>query len=125
MTDSIWVQVEKRIKKSRGLMLLFLLIAVVMTIFPLLGFFRPVTESMGSWWQRAGAPVAIFAFLAQNKAQHFGALITPGSFTGPDIERLRAKYRKSQQLGIAASTVLTVVGTLIWGYGDLAVKALT
>ncbi len=124
MSDLMWVQIEKRIQKARCSMLLLLALALLMVVFPWTELLRPATESMGGWWQRAGAPVAIFAFLAQNKAQYFGSLITPGSFTSTEMENLRKKYRRSHQLGFSAASVLTVFGTLIWGYGDLAVKAL-
>jgi hypothetical protein len=123
MTEPVWVHHENRIRTTRYRMWALLLMALLMTLLPFSAFLRPAAESVGTWWQRAGAPIAILAFLAQNKAQYLGALITPGSFTSPEMESLRLSYKPSQQFGACAASALTVAGTVIWGYGDLVLNA--
>ncbi|WP_345785429.1 hypothetical protein, partial [Ralstonia edaphi] len=68
-------------------------------------------------------PVAVFAFIAQNKCQYLWSLLTPGSFTSAEMESLRAKYRRTHQISLSVAIVLTVIGTVVWGYGDLFFKA--
>lgn len=123
MTGQVWVDHEKRIRAAQGYMWVLLLIAALLGFLPFIEPLRPAGEALGTWWQRAGAPMAIFAFLAQNKAQRLGALITPGSFTSREMEALRKAYRCSHQLGLFAASTLTVAGTVIWGYGDLIVRS--
>lgn len=119
MTAGIWHKHEARIRKTLIQLGALLMLAILATIVPLFGAFKPVGELLGVWWQRGGAPTVVFAFLAHNKAQYLGALLTPGSFTSDEMESLRSKYKVSHQLGTGAAAVLTVSGTVVWGYGDL------
>lgn len=119
MEKGIWKKHEERIRLVRVHLAALLLLAIVATVAPLFGFFKPASETLGVWWQRGGAPTVVFAFLAQNKAQLLGALLTPGSFTSDEMEALRKKYKGSHQIGAAGASVLTVSGTVVWGYGDL------
>jgi len=110
MNDRFWIDYQSKIKTAVMQMAVLLSISALLTVLPLAGVLRPATESVATWWQRAGAPIAIFAFLAQ----YLGAVLTPG---------LRQAYRRRHQLGIAAATVLSALGTVIWGYGDLIIKS--
>lgn len=110
---------ENRIRQARFQLITFLVLAMIASIVPLLGAFKPAGETLGVWWQRGGAPTVVFAFLAQNKAQYLGSLLTPGSFTSNEMESLRSKYRSIHQICTAAATTLTISGTVVWGYGDL------
>lgn len=119
MADAFWQRHENRIRNVRVQLFTLLLLAIIGTFFPLLGVFKPAGEALGVWWQRGGTPTVVFAFLAQNKAQALGALITPGSFTSDEMESLRSKYKANQRMGNIAASALTVSGTAVWGYGDL------
>jgi len=119
MNDRFWIDYQSKIKTAVMQMAVLLSISALLTVLPLAGVLRPATESVATWWQRAGAPIAIFAFLAQ----YLGAVLTPGSMTSPQMEGLRQAYRRRHQLGIAAATVLSALGTVIWGYGDLIIKS--
>lgn len=123
MSAQFWTQHEGKIKRTVRAIAMLLSLAVLALLLPFVEAFRPAGESVATWWQRAGAPVAVFAFIAQNKSQYLGALLTLGSFTSAEMESLRAKYRRTHQLSLAAAIVLTVIGTVVWGYGDYFIKA--
>lgn len=125
MLDAFWQKHENRIRSARAQLIALLLLAMIATIVPLLGVFKPAGEILGVWWQRGGAPTVVFAFLAQNKAQYLGSLLTPGSFTCDEMESLRSKYIVSHQIGVGAASSLTVSGTVVWGYGDLLLSWIT
>lgn len=116
-------QLELKIKRTERSIAAFLFLAVLVLLLPFVDVLRPDGESVATWWQRAGAPVAVFAFMAQNKSQYLGALLTPGSFTSAEFEFLRKKYRRTHQMGLSAAIALTIIGTVVWGYGDCFVKA--
>ena len=119
MTAGIWHKQEARIRKTLIHLGAFLMLAIFAAILPLFAAFKPSGELLGAWWQRGGAPTVVFAFLAQNKAQYLGVLLTPGSFTSNEMESLRSKYKVTHQISAGAASVLTVSGTVVWGYGDL------
>lgn len=116
-------QHEVKIRRTARSIAAFLFLAVLALLLPFAHAFRPDGETLATWWQRAGAPVAVFAFIAQNKSQYLGALLTPGSFSSADFESLRMKYRRTHQMGLSAAIFLTIIGTVVWGYGDCFVKA--
>ncbi|KWZ40241.1 hypothetical protein WS73_23060 [Burkholderia savannae] len=57
--------------------------------------------------------------MAQNKASHLGDLIAPGTFGSPEIVALRSRYLPKQKRGLWIATCLTIIGTIVWAYGDL------
>ncbi|MDN7178581.1 hypothetical protein M0D69_11215 [Caballeronia sp. SEWSISQ10-4 2] len=124
MSEDYLIDHERRVKRAIALMVAFTLAAIFSTLLPLFGSLRPPNEALGSWWQRAGAPITVFAFLAQNKANLLGALLTPGTFTSAPFEALRRKYRLFHSYGFRISIFLTVLGTLVWGYGDVLINSL-
>lgn len=124
MNAEYLIQHELKIKQTVRSIEVLLCFAVLVLLLPFVDAFRPAGESVATWWQRAGAPVAVFAFMAQNKSQYLGGLLTPGSFTSAEFESLRRRYRRTHQMGLSAAVVLTVIGTVVWGYGDCFVKAL-
>ncbi|MCF1443251.1 hypothetical protein ACI2VK_15075 [Ralstonia nicotianae] len=122
MKAQFWTQHERKIEQTVRAIAAFLSLAVLALLLPFVEALRPAGEAVATWWQRAGAPVAVFAFIAQNKCQYLGALLTPGSFTSAEMESLRGKYRRTHQISLSAAIFLTVIGTVVWGYGDLFVK---
>lgn len=122
MAQDIWKSVEKKICKTITVALFFLILALAMGVLPFSGILQPETQSTGAWWQRAGAPMAVFAFLAQNKAQSLAGLLTPGSQSSEEMLNLIKKYKITHKIIQYAASALTVAGTLIWGYGDLLIK---
>ncbi|MCA8153368.1 hypothetical protein DF044_24135 [Burkholderia contaminans] len=116
----IWREHERKVEATwRSIVYLLALAALLLITLPCVDALRPAGESMAQWFQRAGAPVTVFAFLAQNKASHLGDLLTPGSFGGPEIMSLRSRYLPKQKRGLWFATCLTIIGTIVWAYGDL------
>ena len=96
--------------------------ATLLVALPFADALRPASDSLPLWFQRAGAPVTVFAFLAQNKAGHLNALLTPGGFGSAELVLLRKQYMPKQKWGMRVSIGLTVVGTIVWAYGDVVFK---
>jgi hypothetical protein len=64
--------------------------------------------------------MTVLAVFAQFKATSIAAMIAGGMF-GESWEAYH-KYKRSQALANGLSLVLVVVGTVVWGYGDLLFK---
>jgi hypothetical protein len=118
--SEFWQEHERKVKATwRSVACLLGFAALLLIALPCTDLLRPASDSMAQWFQRAGAPVTIFAFLAQNKASHLGDLITPGTFSTPEIMALRSRYLPRQEWGLWLSTCLTIIGTIVWAYGDI------
>lgn len=118
--SEFWQEHEQRVEAAwRSVAFLLGLAALLLIALPCTDALRPMSDSMAQWFQRAGAPVTVFAFLAQNKANHLGDLLTPGSFGSPEIMALRSRYLPKQKRGLWFATCLTIIGTIVWAYGDI------
>ena len=76
-----------------------------------------VMDTPGQWFERSGAVMTAFAAFAQFKASSIATMIRGGTFA----ESWEAYHKyKRYQAGVATlSLVLVVIGTVVWGYGDL------
>ncbi len=110
---------EKMLKDAWWQILCLSIIAAILILFPFVDAFKPDDQPIKLWFPRIGAPIAIFALLAQNKVNYLGELLTPNTFSTAELNELSLRYKKKQRIGNAVSLFLTMVGTLIWGYGDL------
>ena len=104
------------------LMFAYAAIAMLFMLLPFVDALRPHDQSVGAWWSRAGAPMTVFAFLSQNIATRVGEHLQWGAFGSEGLGQLRKKYLPVRTIGFRLAVVLTVMGTLIWGYGDLLVE---
>jgi hypothetical protein len=118
------VDYERRIRIAIWPMLVCCSLTIAALGFPFTGWWKPSTEPFGSWFARAGAPVTIFALIAQTRVARLSAVLTPGHFGHMGFNSLRDKYRWCETVGNAVALVMTIVGTVIWAYGDLVWKAL-
>ncbi|UTV54770.1 hypothetical protein [Burkholderia arboris] len=117
-----WQEYELKVESTwRFVICLLALAALLLIALPCANALRPASDSMAQWFQRAGAPVTVFAFLAQNKASHLGDLLTPGSFGSPELMALRSRYLPKQKRGLWFATCLTIIGTVVWAYGDILI----
>ncbi|MDH1575471.1 hypothetical protein [Pseudomonas sp. GD03746] len=83
----------------------------------------PSFESAEVWFQRSGALTTIFALLT-NQIKELGsrALHIPGTYGGVVKLQVLAEFERRFQVIFVIAFCLTVLGTLVWGYGDTAYK---
>lgn len=90
-------------------------------ILSLLNGLRPHDEAPGLWFGRSGAVMTAFAAFAQFKAAGIEMMLRGTTFA-ESWEAYRIHICHQQVLSWA-SLVLIVLGTLVWGYGDLIYAA--
>jgi hypothetical protein len=108
---------EKRIRWAFLQVYVLCLCAVILPLLSMLGSFRPQAESPGQWFERSGAMMTVFAVFAQFKAVSVATMIAGCTF-GESWEAYH-KYKRHQAVVAGLSLVLVVMGTVVWGYGDL------
>lgn len=93
---------------------------------PIISWFvdwMPLSETRPSWFQRSGAVTTLFSFLAGALAVvTSGRLHTPGTWGNVDKLEVLKEFKVRFSRAEIALLVLTVIGTVIWGYGDLLLK---
>lgn len=98
---------------------LLLALGVIPTALALSLDWQPAGESAGGWFQRSGSILVVFSVLADAILASLFTSLFPGSqtvvLTDDDAVSLKPLYAIVSVFAV----VLTAVGTVIWGYGDL------
>lgn len=108
---------EKRIRRAILWDFALCVCAVILPLFSILGTFRPQAETPGQWFGRSGAVMTVFAIFAQFKAGSIATMIAGCTFA--ESWEAYHKYKCYQSVLAGLSLLLAIVGTIVWGYGDL------
>lgn len=107
---------------QRGLTLSWLILGLAVAV-PILALFFPLPPISGleraGWFGRSGAVTTVFALLAQVILIGAKLSITPAGFGWEGLQEQRDKFIPKFNSPELLILGVTVVGTLIWGYGDL------
>lgn len=106
---------EKSLKKKLTIIFILLVFSLIFIMTSMMGFLKPSNELAEVWFQRSGSIAVALAIFAEVGLVSFSIkqnkLLTEGLF----IQELQPWIDRGELL---AKTML-VVGTLVWGYGDL------
>jgi hypothetical protein len=113
---------------QRGLTLSWLILGLAVAV-PVLALFFPLPPVNGldraGWFGRSGAVTTVFAILAQVILIRAKLSITPAGFGWEGLQEQRDKFIPKFNSPELLILIVTVVGTLIWGYGDILYVQLT
>ncbi|MGR3002143.1 hypothetical protein ABMY37_20830 [Vibrio vulnificus] len=121
---SDWVK-EKRetIRSSLWTTLPIIFLAVSI---PLIALFCPTlmlkNETVATWFQRSGAIVVALAVWIEIKNNAISGYIYPSGFSTSDFVILKQDYGLYFNLIKWTGFLLAIIGTLIWGYGDIPLR---
>jgi hypothetical protein len=102
-----------------------LLIAVAVPVLSFLETARPIGESLGVWFQRSGAITTVFSMFAAALIKVLVArLHVPGTWGDDDGCAVLDQFKVRLDVANKMSFVLIVVGTIVWGYGDVIINNL-
>lgn len=100
---------------------LMLAVAVASPIAAALGFMRPEGEGLSAWLQRSGAITTVLSLLALETLAFANSRIIPPKGGYGDVHKLALApiYEPEIEALRVAAIIFTILGTLLWGYGDL------
>ncbi|WP_190977129.1 MULTISPECIES: hypothetical protein [Pseudomonas] len=105
---------DKAIRDAR----IFIVIAIAVPVLALL-LPKPSTVELGNWFGRSGAVTTVFALLAQAVLVKAKFWITPPGYGWVGLNEQRARYLPKFDWHENKLFVLTILGTVIWAYGDV------
>lgn len=79
----------------------------------------PEADNMGTWFQRCGAVVVALAITIEAKNNLISGYIYPTGLSTSDFDKLKELYGLYFNIYKWGGFLLAIVGTIIWGYGDL------
>ena len=121
--------IESRISKELYVIGFLLFISALIPICAWHGFFQQDLD-VSIWFQRSGSLTVLFAVWAEYKIFKVHTLTMPMSEGGETYQDaahtgvLKTKYGKKLNAINFVSVSLVILGTIIWGYGDLFRAAL-
>lgn len=115
------VNYEQDAKFNRGVVCIFLLVAILIPILSLFGVLKPATESLGIWFQRSGSLIVLFGSIAEYFSIQMHNVFSPTLLANEPLFNTRAIYCLQAKKLMAISALFILTGTVVWGYGDLFV----
>ncbi|PWU30681.1 hypothetical protein DK254_00045 [Pseudomonas sp. RW407] len=96
---------------------------VIAFISPMLALMLPMPPfkglELGGWFSRSGAVTTVFALLAESVLIRAKLSITPVGWGWGGLQEQRDRFIPKFNAPELTVFCLTIVGTLIWAYGDL------
>jgi hypothetical protein len=112
---------EKSILVERKWFFIFSFLSLIIPILSLSDLLKPACETLEAWFQRSGATSVVFAIFAEFKADKMLNILN-SDMVGPTFQKTYEKYLFPVKAYRYAAISFIVLGTLIWGYGDLLFK---
>lgn len=122
MTKKVFWTDSRRTWAYFGFIVVLLAIAFLapVTVNAFFGALKPAAESSGVWFQRSGAISTVFALLAATlQADASRKLWTPGFLADAEKLAILTSFEGKFSICQNLSFLFTVLGTVIWGYGDI------
>lgn len=110
---------EELILKDRRWFFVFIILSVALPMLSITGVIKPENESIGDWFSRSGSTVVVFALYAEARAVRMLSVINQGGMVDLTHEATRRKYFFQIRCFNILALSLIVIGTIIWGYGDI------
>src|SRR5690606_15124665 len=98
------------------------MIALMAPLAALLGWLKPEDMLTSEWFMRSGAITAVFAFASQTVAASALDRLSPPGMGSLEQSRLSVIFNKPLKLIARFVFWLAIIGSLIWGYGDLGLS---
>ena len=110
-------------KLNKGLLYSITLIFImILTIFILL-INKPESEYMGVWFQRSGSLIVVISLFIEIKISFLQKLAISQELPYLNFNiYLRREYEKKLLIANYTTFLFIIIGTIIWGYGDLLFK---
>ncbi|MGI9563837.1 hypothetical protein [Pseudomonas fulva] len=108
------------------IVILLIAFALAAPLYSVLGNWMAQGESRGIWIQRSGAVTTLFSFIAGAMAVFTsGRLYTPGFFGNKHKLDVLVEFKYRFRVAEFLIFLLSILGTAVWGYGDLLYAWLT
>ena len=118
MSKAINRYIEK-FKRERKAFMVFSFLSLLPPMLAIAGICKPVMDTPAEWFQRSGSAMVIFAVFAELFAFRMFDVFKPSGMVENNYKEAAKQYKWQVKYFNAAAICLTIVATLIWGYGDI------
>ncbi|MPS37814.1 hypothetical protein D8S93_03940 [Vibrio sp. VGrn 2] len=117
--DELMERAGKEIERKLLYCIPLLILAVITPILAWYSFIIPDKEAPAMWFQRSGSLTVLFAVWMEYNLMKVNEHVFPSGHIFSQQEALAKKYQPIFKVAQYIAVLLAIVGTVIWGYGDL------
>ena len=121
--NKVYVQGHTPFKCYRdvSVSIILIIVALVIPFQASMGFMKPDIETINIWFQRSGSITVLLSLVAEYVISRLHGIIRPAGFTSKETENIRKKLENPLMVLRYIGGGTAVLGTIIWGYGDLLI----
>jgi len=98
---------------------LLVIVALIIGYIGYGGTFAPEGETNATWFQRSGSLIVVCALWLEFNLFKVNDLVNPTGIITEDGDRFFIRYGRYFSTLKYVGAVVALIGTIIWGYGDL------
>ncbi|MDD1795160.1 hypothetical protein LRP50_18690 [Enterovibrio sp. ZSDZ42] len=117
--DELMERAGKDIERKLVYCIPIFILAVITPILAWYSFVIPETEEPAIWFQRSGSLTVLFAVWMEYNLMKVNEHVFPSGHTFSQQAALAKKYQPIFKVAQYMAVLLAIMGTVIWGYGDL------
>ena len=110
---------SSKIKRHLTISSILLIPAIMYPYIAWYSVFMPDGENSGVWFQRSGSVTVVLAVSIEFFLLRVESNINPTNDTPSQVWELGEKYRFWFNAAQVSAITMAVIGTIIWGYGDI------
>ena len=110
---------EANTKKNLWICFLGAIAVITIPVLALSVPVRPVGEEIGVWFQGSGSIMTVLCLVLELKLFSIHGVLFPSGYVSVGFDEFKEKYLPFYKALSVSILILTAVGTIIWGYGDL------
>ena len=119
MSSECWtIEYVPKVKINLWYAFALLVLAVAVTAMAYLGLLRPQEEEQSIWFQRSGSVMVVCAIWAEIRLFKIDNLVNPSGLVSAEFRTFEPFKRWYFFLRIAGFFI-AILGTMVWGYGDI------
>lgn len=117
--------IEENIRKTKKIAVVvpvLLFFALLIPVLAFFGFAKPDIDIIEIWFQRSGAFMSVFSIVIDALLISIAGFIHPTGLTTCQQATAIKPYVTPHKVATVFGWCFTIIGTAIWGYGDLLYK---
>ena len=99
-----------------------LIVGALIPICTLIISWQPEGESLATWFQRSGSILVVITVFCEFKLLKISSLVDPGETVVTYGNNVSDSHKKLYRFLSSLVLFLAIIGTLIWGYGDIPLR---
>jgi len=119
MLETDAVALESKIKTIFNICLILIIPTIAFATIGYFGIMKPESEDLSAWFQRSGSLIVMLSVIVEFQLFSIHTSLNTSRLAFDQYEALKKKYGRKHLVYSVLTVSVAIIGTVIWGYGDL------